>query len=36
VKERHLKTARTRETALLDAFRAKEPAAAPAVVKMVV
>ncbi len=36
VKERHLKTAKTRETALLDAFRAKEPAAAPAVVKMAV
>ena len=36
VKERHLKAAKTREAALLGAFRAKEPAPAPAVVKVVV
>ncbi|MFO1396682.1 MAG: indolepyruvate ferredoxin oxidoreductase family protein [Burkholderiales bacterium] len=36
VKERHVKSAKTREAALLNAFRAKEPAAAPAVVKVVV
>jgi indolepyruvate ferredoxin oxidoreductase len=36
VKERHLKAAKTREAALLNAFRAKEPAPAPAVVKVVV
>jgi indolepyruvate ferredoxin oxidoreductase len=36
VKEAHLKTAKTREAALLAAFRAPAPAAKPAVVKVVV
>jgi indolepyruvate ferredoxin oxidoreductase len=36
VKEAHLKTAKTRETALLAAFRAPAPAPKPAVVKVVV
>ncbi len=36
VKERHVQTAKTREAVLVNAFRAKEPAPAPAVVKMVV
>jgi indolepyruvate ferredoxin oxidoreductase len=36
VKEAHLKTAKTREAALLAAFRAPTPAPKPAVVKVVV